>query len=592
MTNLAGYLKKISWTLFSLFLSFLLFQTHLSNSYSQSSIVDINNSSEIIYTLEDDSLKVEVITTFENAEFPNLFVNKIKSNIIHDNYTNFDVIIEPNIFHEINKLDEDLEFEVDFQGLNLSKGEKVIQRYSYMVEDFKFQKLLKLPTQLNYSRVEKVIVNIPETQDSYSTFPSSQVINSGDSKQSLLFDNPTTQEITIFEVDSLGYEITHEINTQSPLINIANDDQRQNLYLSTQLDNNSEVLNQEGNYSLKPNEDLDQFQYYLDINPNPRRLTRSEILGKYTEPSVYWDISDTQILNDFEMDLKEITEGSNSIYDLSTDKREKIYELVRVTVSENLAISDFNNIVLNSGRRNGAKAALSSNTDNTPEDYADLTIALLREAGIPSQLAVGYYANNFGYFDQPFFHNWVEVFDKDRGQFVMDTFQNDIYSDREPQDFEYIKFVTRVSNAVFPRLSTDTIASIKVSPVYGTFKRNFRYEIRQKEIETNISELDFTTDYFINNTGNTIITSINGENKNLLPGQSTTISVNNLKDRDQFNLIEIQSFSKTSEVTELEIQYEETKFWWWDVLFWSIAIIIVLIIYRVYISSVNIFSKS
>ncbi len=148
----------------------------------------------------------------------------------------------------------------------------------------------------------------------------------------------------------------------------------------------------------------------------------SNLVAEYTGPSKYWQSTNPTIVKK----AQELTAGKKTV----ADQVKAINDYVIDTL-------DYNNDKIKYNIRQGAVQALANPGNAVCLEYSDLTIALLRAAGIPARMPIGYgYSGNLKSSSDvsDSLHSWVETYVPGIGWMNVDPtwgekFKNFGYSD-------------------------------------------------------------------------------------------------------------------------------------------------------------------
>ena len=155
---------------------------------------------------------------------------------------------------------------------------------------------------------------------------------------------------------------------------------------------------------LKLRKDNMPYDTTFDSYTNP---TLDNDIRKYLYPCKY-----------IESDNRDIVSVAFELKSKSDSPQELIEDIVNYT--KRTVRYDAESVFKNKG----ALSALN-NKEGICQEYADLTVALLRASGIPSRVCTGFIVSNAEYTDDwadasPFFHDWVEVYIPDYGWLTID----------------------------------------------------------------------------------------------------------------------------------------------------------------------------
>ncbi|MSR68574.1 transglutaminase domain-containing protein [Candidatus Saccharibacteria bacterium] len=190
-------------------------------------------------------------------------------------------------------------------------------------------------------------------------------------------------------------------------------------------------------YSLAPNSKLDvvvdvladvQFIDYDFSKSGTLSDIPANLVTKYTKATKYWDSDNPEIIKK----AKELTAGKNTV----AEKIEAINKYVISTLDYNIAKIEYN-------IRQGALKAYQNPSNVVCLEYSDLMIALLRAAGIPARMPVGYgYSGNLKQSSavSDSLHSWVDAYVPNLGWVNLDPTWGEKFNNFGISDIDHLAF--------------------------------------------------------------------------------------------------------------------------------------------------------
>ncbi len=105
-----------------------------------------------------------------------------------------------------------------------------------------------------------------------------------------------------------------------------------------------------------------------------------------------------------------------------------------------------------------------------PDDYTDFLIAILREAGVPSRMVLGYITPLNSYQEDGFFHSWVEYWNIDENRWILlDPALEDYFPSRYlATNYDHIALVSRSKSSILPQISRFSPEEFRINPAYNS----------------------------------------------------------------------------------------------------------------------------
>ena len=170
---------------------------------------------------------------------------------------------------------------------------------------------------------------------------------------------------------------------------------------------------------------------YIDYNlsaSGTKAEIPKELINNYTKPQQYWPSNDPTIVskaNELTKDKKTVAEQVRAINDY---------------VVSNLS---YNNEKIKYNIRQGGLKALQNPTNVVCLEYSDSTISLLRAAGIPARMPIGYgYSGSLKQSNSvsDSLHSWVQVYIPNIGWMNLDPTWNEKFENFGSSDLDHFAF--------------------------------------------------------------------------------------------------------------------------------------------------------
>lgn len=228
-----------------------------------------------------------------------------------------------------------------------------------------------------------------------------------------------------------NYAITLPPNTSAQSVYIQSIDPKPD---STRLDKDGNII---AYYSLEGSEKLDVKVIFLaDVRYIKYDLAKSggmsdipqNLVDAYTKPTRYWQSNDPAI----QAKAKELTQNKTSV----ADKVAAINQYVIATL-------DYNNEKIKYNIRQGAIKAFKNPSNVVCLEYSDLSIALMRAAGIPARMPVGYgYSGDLKVSPSvsDSLHSWVEAYVPNVGWINLDPTWGEKFNNLGISDIDHLTF--------------------------------------------------------------------------------------------------------------------------------------------------------
>jgi transglutaminase-like putative cysteine protease len=259
----------------------------------------------------------------------------------------------------------------------------------------------------------------------------------------LLFGDSTTYKVNFaypLKNDSStrkDFEVTLPPSTSSQTVFI---EKIEPAPLSTRVDADGNVIAKyivDGNQSLNVKVDVLADVKYIEYN-----LTNSgtisdipqSLKNEYTKSTKYWPSNNEQI----KQKAQEITQGKNSV----AEKVKAINDYVIQTLN-------YNNDKIKYNIRQGGLEALNNPNNVVCLEYSDLSISLLRAAGIPARMPVGYgYSGDLKKSPSvsDSLHSWVQAYIPNNGWINLDPTWGEKFNNFGISDIDHLAFAVWGAN--------------------------------------------------------------------------------------------------------------------------------------------------
>jgi len=297
-----------------------------------------------------------------------------------------------------------------------------------------------------FGRLPK-LVNQNSTNKTYSFFRDDLNNNS----VQLLFGDSTTYKVNFaypLKNDSSSkkdFEIALPPSTSSQTVFIEKIDPAP---LSTRVDADGNVIAKyilDGNQSLKVKVDVLADVKYIEYNlKNSGTISDipQSLKNDYTKSTKYWPSNNEQI----KQKAQEITQGKNSV----AEKVKAINDYVIQTLN-------YNNDKIKYNIRQGGLEALNNPNNVVCLEYSDLSISLLRAAGIPARMPVGYgYSGDLKKSPSvsDSLHSWVQAYIPNNGWINLDPTWGEKFNNFGISDIDHLAFAIWGANDSQPSAIT------------------------------------------------------------------------------------------------------------------------------------------
>lgn len=259
----------------------------------------------------------------------------------------------------------------------------------------------------------------------------------------LLFGDSTTYKVNFaypLKNDSStrkDFEVTLPPSTSSQTVFIEKIDPAP---LSTRVDADGNVIAKyivDGNQSLKVKVDVLADVKYIEYNlKNSGTISDipQSLKNEYTKSTKYWPSNNEQI----KQKAQEITQGKNSV----AEKVKAINNYVIQTLN-------YNNDKIKYNIRQGGLEALNNPNNVVCLEYSDLSISLLRAAGIPARMPVGYgYSGDLKKSPSvsDSLHSWVQAYIPNNGWINLDPTWGEKFNNFGISDIDHLAFAVWGAN--------------------------------------------------------------------------------------------------------------------------------------------------
>ncbi|GDX62555.1 hypothetical protein LBMAG34_0890 [Candidatus Saccharibacteria bacterium] len=204
--------------------------------------------------------------------------------------------------------------------------------------------------------------------------------------------------------------------------------------ISTRVDTDGNVIAKyevDGNQSLNVKVDVLADVKYIEYNlANSGTLSDipQSLKNDYTKPTKYWPANNTEI----KQKAQEVTQGKNSV----AEKVKAINDYVIQTLN-------YNNEKIKYNIRQGGLEALNDPNNVVCLEYSDLSISLLRAAGIPARMPVGYgYSGDLKKSPtvSDSLHSWVQAYIPNNGWINLDPTWGEKFNNFGISDIDHLAF--------------------------------------------------------------------------------------------------------------------------------------------------------
>lgn len=204
--------------------------------------------------------------------------------------------------------------------------------------------------------------------------------------------------------------------------------------VSTRVDTDGNVIakyildsNQSSTVRVDVLADVKYIEYNLANSGTLSDIPQS-LKNDYTKPTKYWPANNTQI----KQKAQEITQGKNSV----AEKVKAINDYVIQTLN-------YNNEKIKYNIRQGGLEALNDPNNVVCLEYSDLSISLLRAAGIPARMPVGYgYSGDLKKSPSvsDSLHSWVQAYIPNNGWINLDPTWGEKFNNFGISDIDHLAF--------------------------------------------------------------------------------------------------------------------------------------------------------
>ena len=220
-------------------------------------------------------------------------------------------------------------------------------------------------------------------------------------------------------------------NTSGQQVTVAKLDPEPN---STRLDVDGNIL---ADYNLPPRTKIvvktnvvavvSYVEYNLDASGTKDQIP-SDLVQRYTSSQRYWPASDPEI----SAKARELTNG-----------KPKVADQVKAINDYVVSKLNYNNEKIKYNIRQGGKKAFQNPDNAVCLEYSDLTISLLRAAGIPARMPVGYgYSGSLKQSNSvtDSLHSWVQAYVPNVGWMNMDPTWSEKFDNFGSSDLDHFAF--------------------------------------------------------------------------------------------------------------------------------------------------------
>ncbi len=204
--------------------------------------------------------------------------------------------------------------------------------------------------------------------------------------------------------------------------------------VSTRVDTDGNVIakyildsNQSSTVKVDVLADVKYIEYNLANSGTLSDIPQS-LKNDYTKPTKYWPANNTQI----KQKAQEVTQGKNSV----AEKVKAINDYVIQTLN-------YNNEKIKYNIRQGGLEALNDPNNVVCLEYSDLSISLLRAAGIPARMPVGYgYSGDLKKSPSvsDSLHSWVQAYIPNNGWINLDPTWGEKFNNFGISDIDHLAF--------------------------------------------------------------------------------------------------------------------------------------------------------
>lgn len=254
---------------------------------------------------------------------------------------------------------------------------------------------------------------------------------------SLVFGDSTIYEVNFnFPLNNTSslpatFTVTLPPNTSGQQVTVAKLDPEP---VSTRLDVDGNIL---ADYSVAPKTNItvktnvvavvSYVEYNLAASGTKDQIPR-DLVAKYTGSQQYWPTNDPEI----SAKAKELTSGKTSVA-----------EQVRAINDYVVSKLSYNNEKIKYNIRQGGSKAIRNPDNAICLEYSDLTISLLRSAGIPARMPVGYgYSGSLKQSNSvtDSLHSWVQAYIPNVGWINMDPTWGEKFDNFGSSDLDHFAF--------------------------------------------------------------------------------------------------------------------------------------------------------
>lgn len=303
-----------------------------------------------------------------------------------------------------------------------------------------------------------------------------------DNSLQLLFGDSTTYQANFsYPLENKSgfpkvYKITLPPTTASQAVYINKlDPQPENIYIDS--DNN--II---ASYTVQPNQKLVvNTDIFANINYVEYDLSRSgqlrdipqNLKSKYTKATKYWN-SDNPVIK---QKTQEVIKGKSTVAEMTKAINDYVVETL-----------NYNNEKIKYNIRQGSLEAFKNPNNVVCLEYSDLTIAMLRSAGIPARMPVGYgYSGNLKQSSSvsDSLHSWVEAYIPSVGWINLDPTWGEKFNNFGISDIDHFTF------AIWGESDTEPVAITEAD-----IDTNYQYEhttlnyINAKPVMSNDAKLE------------------------------------------------------------------------------------------------------
>lgn len=595
MKNLTGYLKRIL-SLSSL-LILLLSQTSPISAQS-----NFNITTEFIHSIDSTTVNTELIISLETETDRVLTYYTATLPLEGITVTCTDLTNNKTLRCERYDRDNATDILIDTNNIVVREGTPLQIKLSYSTE---LEKTYSFTSYIQDATTKKVTVKYPkEKGEPLWSSDTIQSLKLSGEQYVITIDKPNSLNTSLIfgEIVNYEFQISRVLNNSLTENNetfeiiVPSDTETQTIvFEKIEPLPNVATQDENGNYIFKyivgPSETLDilisgyiqKHENREEIIPTNTALTNSlgywKIEGSSEQENLIYFLQKEENLN--------LPDNFSSITDLENHfQYPLLFKYINSYIKSRLDFEAEINLGIGSGPRLGANSISETPFDLNQEDYADFTIALLRDLDISARMKVGYISNISGYTSDGFYHSWIEAYDvKNKEWITLDPFLEE-YWDKTlfgSQYLDHISILTREDSPISPKITfyepndftvtsdqTSTVTPLLSADVSLSFEtNNYLNKYIQGEIHfSNTGNLAITAYEILKSNINAddFVDYVNNLNSQIiLPKQNGRILINlpsNITETSPFVNISLSNKNGISEeyLLETTIQIQPQKF--------------------------------